>query len=226
MSFESILANPIFGFSIRGAQFIFGLLAFILGCVAADKFSTAGGVIWTIISGIISVIYLVVIFLLRRIRPHVLIPGALIIAEGIQAIFFFCAFVATAAQVGDVNCSWFENSSWGIYGLNKSACQSSKAAIAFASFNFALFSFTTVLFGFYVVKPSLATDPTGAKLFQTNGQTGFSFNPAILILSTDSASSPSDEETKIGTDAATEPKVEDDDPIEDQDTRTGVTVSV
>lgn len=206
MTFQSVLANPIFAFSVRGAQLVFGILAFTLAAFGINKFLSAGSLVWTLICGIITTIYIPVVLLLRRLRPGVLVPGAQFIMETIQAVFYFTAFIAAAAQIGGTNCSFFYSSVFYSFGIDKSACQSSKAAIAFAAFNFVLFTFTAAISGLYVLKPMLELNPAGQMLFQSNEQTGVTFDPAVIVLSTGTSG---DEETHVG-DATNEPKVEED----------------
>lgn len=222
---ERLLVNPIFGLSIRGTQWLFAILTFALNAYAVDKFARAGGFIWTIVVGIITVVYIPTLLALRVYSPGGLNPGAIVTVDSLLALFYFTAFIASAAQIGNTSCDFSFAGYYYVYAVNKNACQSSKAAVAFAAFNFALFTFTAAILGLYVVKAS------GDNLFKYNSETGAYFDPAVLALTASSqVNDPApvnyDEEAQVDhEDGATVTKEEAQDAVDDEITNPAAALS-
>lgn len=195
MTPAALFNNSIFGFIIRSLQVFFALLTWALAADGIANFTTSGGLVWLLIAGLISFIYVIVIVILSAFVPGAIVPGAVFILEVFCALANFTGFIAAAAIIGSGSCDSTYLVGWIVYGFDSSSCRASKAAVAFGAFNWALFTFTATIFLFYAV----------FTLGTTNvWKTGNSINKPCLVASTTTADvADGDEETKVG-DATTE----------------------
>lgn len=172
-----VFSNTIFGFIIRAAQFFVTILVLGLSGDSLNRYVTSGSMSYTLFSAVFTLIYLIIFTVLTFLTPSVLIIGVNLILELLITIFWFTAFISIAAIYGPDDCDYTFSSGWFYYSINKNACQASKAAIAFAAVNFALFLVSLVSL-FLTSFKNLSTD----QLFQTNSVNGATLNKPLIAV--------------------------------------------
>lgn len=142
--------KPYIPLALRGAQILFALLTFILGCVSvADLSILQAYPSLAIVAGIFGLA-----FYIPTVIPQTVVyflPAIVLGLEFWTWLWFLIAFAANASQFGSVNCSFLD-----FYHLNDFAtgCRAGKGIIAMAVLAWVLSIVTMVLVGMYAFAPA------------------------------------------------------------------------
>ncbi|GAM82615.1 hypothetical protein ANO11243_005970 [Dothideomycetidae sp. 11243] len=127
---------------IRVVQFVFTIIVLgLVGNIVNDEYASPSQInfmLFTSIWTFLALIYLVVSQLKFEQFAH---KFAILAVEALTMLFWFAAFIALAALLGDVG---------SCYGNN--ICGEAKAATVFGAFNWLLFAFTTAMAAIHVVR--------------------------------------------------------------------------
>ncbi len=174
-----IISSTLFGFILRAAQWFVTILVLGLSAGSIDKYATSGSMSYTVFASVFTLLYLIVFTILSFVSPLNIIIGVNVILEILITIFWFTSFISIAAIYGPSDCNYHYSGWYYIYYINKNACQASKAAIAFAAVNFALFLVSALALSLTSIS-NISTD----QLFQQNSISGASLNrPLIAVTS-------------------------------------------
>ncbi|KAK9389657.1 membrane-associating domain-containing protein [Lipomyces mesembrius] len=154
---------------LRIAQVVLAIVCLGLAAETVSVYSNDAGYlifvsVWTFLA--LAYIVFAPIYLSAAVF-HRLAPYGV---ELLTNVFWFTAFIVMAAIYGPGSCSWYHDYYYYYYprshhtGRYKTACETSKAAIAFAAINWLLFIFTsgimtTALFGMPFSRRRAAADP-------------------------------------------------------------------
>ncbi|KAH3673744.1 hypothetical protein WICMUC_003487 [Wickerhamomyces mucosus] len=162
--------SPGFTWTVRILEIILSIIILGLTANTINYTGGEGSITWSLVVSLISLIYLGVIFLLSYLKPTFLNIGAIFVVESLLVIFYFTAFIATAAIYGPGSChiSFYDYYSSVYYNYSSSWCRTAKATIAFTAFNFILFLLTSIAFFFNSFFPLRARTSAQSSFLFTN----------------------------------------------------------